>query len=176
LCANHREYVTYAELTFDLTGTPFEYFRKHVLTPARRQRELGDTFTGRTLYLGSPHSPWQVKVYEKTDQIIRVEYVFRLDFLRTQAIHQVDDLLKLRNLDLSRFAMFYDISQAALDQGIAKIKDEKCKKMLSEWPRRHRSLQVLAQTLSYHHIPRVGIFRESAVSAKLREMQRNLVW
>jgi hypothetical protein len=55
-----------------------------------------------SLYFGLPTSRWQLRVYQKTDAIVRVEFVLRLSFLRSNMIEQPVDVLKLSEMELWR--------------------------------------------------------------------------
>jgi len=77
-----RVIVSYAELTFDLTGESVQWFERSIFSSARRFTTLSDDEGRRTFYAGGPTSPWQLRVYEKTADVTRFEFALRRRFLR----------------------------------------------------------------------------------------------
>jgi len=99
---NARIHLSVLEWTFDLDDFDFGYVRSHLVPGRRSLRKFSDDDKKRTLYLGCPTSPWQLRVYEKAETVLRIEFVFRLPFLRAHGIEQPVDVLHLRNVDLWR--------------------------------------------------------------------------
>jgi hypothetical protein len=104
-----RVQVTYVEFTFDVLGYSFAYFRQRLFTRARSTTELGRE-GHKTFYAEKPRSPWQLRVYQKTESIVRVEYALRRAFLRAQRI----DLVRLRNLNVWAPASFQEFNEDRL--------------------------------------------------------------
>ena len=94
-----RVIVSYAELTFDLTGRSVPWFERGTFSSARRFVTLRDEQGRRTFYAGGPTSPWQLRVYEKTNEVTRFEFALRRRFLRQRRISLPQDLELLRYLD-----------------------------------------------------------------------------
>ena len=72
------------------------------------QREFYDSSS--TFYLGSRKSASQVCIYQKREDIVRIEFVLRRAFLRKQQFNQPADILQLSTFDLSerlRFREFH---------------------------------------------------------------------
>jgi hypothetical protein len=94
-----RVIVSYAELTFDVTGRSVQWFERSIFSSARRFVTLNDSSGRRTFYAGGPTSPWQLRVYEKTTEVTRFEFALRRRFLRQRRISRPEDLELLRHLD-----------------------------------------------------------------------------
>jgi len=92
--------VSSLELTFDVWDTTVQDFRRKLLIGSRSFREFQDPAGRQTLYLRTPTSPWQLRVYQKTQSIVRLEFILRLPFLRAHDIHQPLDVLRLAKLEL----------------------------------------------------------------------------
>ncbi len=101
--------VSQLEFTFDVTGFSFPFFREHLLTTAHSVTEVGKQ-DHKTLYIGRPRSPWQLRIYQKTDLLMRVEFVLRRAWLHAHGIEQIDDLLLLRDLHVWTSASFPEFS------------------------------------------------------------------
>ena len=69
------------ELTFDTQEIPIRHFRLHLFTRCRLFQELRDSAGRETFYVGSRRSPWQLRIYQKTSGIVRLEYILNRPFL-----------------------------------------------------------------------------------------------
>lgn len=171
-----RAEVNLIELTFDLRCITILYLRRRLLTRARRYHCQSEPGTCTTLYLGAPRSPWQVRVYQKTASVVRVELILRRAFLKTHNVCTLDDLLLLGRLDLSHLIRVPDIKPAPLNVALRKAS--------SDW--RKTFLPVLLDALPVgnaaeilrkeYGLPLKKIFQPSAVERLLTRMQRRLVW
>jgi hypothetical protein len=85
--------VSQFELTFDM-HTEIEFLAQHALCQLRVER------CKSTIYFGSPHSKWQVRVYEKAPSIVRIEFVLRRGLLRSCGIESLDCVARVTQLDL----------------------------------------------------------------------------
>jgi hypothetical protein len=101
-----RSYISSVELTFDIAGFQIPSLVCGLWSTARTQASFTDRSGRRTFYLGTPRSRWQMRIYQKSEQIVRVEYVFRLPLLRATRIKLPQDLIRLRRIRLGRFARF----------------------------------------------------------------------
>jgi hypothetical protein len=101
-----RSYPANVELTFDITQCSLEHIRE-VCRVATRKRSGITSVTGKTLYYGSPRSAWQLRVYEK-QPALRIEFVFRLPFLRQHGIHAPHDICKLARINLRKLITISD--------------------------------------------------------------------
>jgi hypothetical protein len=104
-------YPSNVELTFDVTGFSIGHFQ-NVCTANRRTGRVLSSDTGATVYYGSPRSNWQLRVYQKK-VALRIEFVFRLPFLRQHDIHTPHDICKLARIDLKHLITFSDPTLAA---------------------------------------------------------------
>lgn len=58
--------VSSLELTFDVTDAEVEYIRQNLIHRAQGgERSLFDEWSNQTIYVGSPRSAWQVRIYQK---------------------------------------------------------------------------------------------------------------
>ncbi|HEV2717023.1 MAG TPA: hypothetical protein VGU64_17295, partial [Terriglobales bacterium] len=57
-------------------------------------------------YLGRPRSPWQIRIYQKSVSIVRVEFVFRLPFLQAKRIYEPQDLIRLGKIRLGALVRY----------------------------------------------------------------------
>jgi hypothetical protein len=172
----YRSQVSQLELTFDITGYPLSYFRQHLFTRARRKRELHDHLGRQTFYAGGPRSPWQLIVYQKTDQVVRVEFKIRRGFLHDRGIESVHDLLRFRRLNLWALVSFREFDDIRLRLALRRVSSSRYNHLFFESPRR-LSLQTLATFLRW----RLGINPDSVLKTSgaehvLRRMQRNFIW
>jgi hypothetical protein len=97
-----RSQVSQAEMTFDFTGTSIGFIKRHLLTTARRFQSYRDELGRETYYVGGFKSPWQVRIYQKRDDVVRFEFIFRREFLRNKGISRPHELVLLRKIDLNR--------------------------------------------------------------------------
>ena len=88
--------VSKIELTFDTQGIPLERFTWELCATARTFREFKGAH-GSTLYVGGVNSPWQLKIYQKSYAIVRIEFTLRSTFLRNLGIVKPHELSLLRN-------------------------------------------------------------------------------
>jgi hypothetical protein len=161
-------------LRFDVLNYPISYFRHRLFTRARSILELGAD-GNKTFYAGKPRSPWQLRVYEKTESVVRVEYVLRREFLSANGIERVDDILRLRDVNIWALASFQEFHEDRLADALAKAPDGWGKDLLSETPRRW-PLRLLAAALRVRcGIDPSGILQRSEVQCLLRDMQDNML-
>ena len=90
--------VSQVELTFDVTGTTIDYVRQHLIHRAQSDARVLSDGERITIYVGSPRSAWQVRIYEKTITVLRLEFILRRSFLSRHGINKPEDLLLLRKL------------------------------------------------------------------------------
>jgi len=102
------------EFTFDVSSPGLETIRKQAIHRARKTYSLRDDTGRRTFYVGSRNSPWQLRVYDKAEGIVRIEFVFRRPFLVRNGLLRPIDLLKLRGFDLETMASFRRVSPERL--------------------------------------------------------------
>jgi hypothetical protein len=170
-----RVQVTYVEFTFDVLGYSFAYFRQRLFTRARSTTELGRE-GHKTFYAEKPRSPWQLRVYQKTESIVRVEYALRRAFLRAQRIEQIEDLVRLRNLNVWAPASFQEFNEDRLAVALEKIPSGWAKSRLQESPHR-LTFRMLSTALRWRcGIDPAPLLRRSKAQHLLRSMQDSVLW
>lgn len=171
-----RARISRLEFTFDLSGTVSELFRRGLFTSAHRVQEIEDARGRLTLYIGSPHSPWQIRAYQKMREVSRFEFVFRLPFLRPQGIDTPHDVLSLKNLDIGRLVWFRELREARLQHALRRFGESWQKHLLLDIAG-DIPLSMLANVLrSQWGVKPDRMFRRSPVEERLRRMRENLVW
>ena len=164
------------EFTRDVS-IPFKFFENHIMASASVRTEE-DELGRKTLYAARPRGPWTLRVYEKTPQLNRVEFVFRHSFLVRAGINGLANLADLKNVDCARLVTFPTICQNALEDFVGRLKGKLAEKQLRiilEWPGR-RPLQDLLDVLKYHGLPGNQILRPSPADKLLADMQKSVVW
>jgi hypothetical protein len=175
-CNGFRSRVAQVELTFDLSRYSFPLLHQQLLSQARSMTELNDDFGNATLYAGTARSPWQLRIYQKTDNCVRVEFVLRPAFLHRNGMDSIEDLLRLRNLDLSALARFMKFREDRLTSILRLRPHFWGKELLMQIPQR-RPLQLLIQVLRYRGRINPEIFlRWSDMHQLIKRMQRNIIW
>ena len=126
--------VSQVELTFDLTGTSVEFLSRSVLSPARKFPSIRGEF-GQTQYVGTLKSHWQVRIYDKTAHVVRVEFVFRREFLRKHSIDAPADLARLRDLDLKALLRLGVVNPEGLKRLENRIAKDYVRRIPARWLR-----------------------------------------
>jgi hypothetical protein len=167
--------ISQVEFTFDVTGYSFPFFREHLLTTAHSVTEVGKP-DRMTLYAGGPRSPWQLRIYQKTDSLMRVEFILRRAWLHAHGIEQLDDLLLLMDLDVWASASFPEFREQRLASALHRMPSCWGKNILLQQPRRP-SLRFLAGVLRWRcGVNPAPLLRHSQADHLLRRMQRKLLW
>jgi hypothetical protein len=162
------------ELTFD-TPLPFETIRRDVQTRARHIREMEDDDGNRSMYIGSPRSPQQLCIYEKTTGVTRVELKLRSKALRAFRIRCLDELLRLRSADVWRFVRWQKLDAFSTAIQIGRKMPERYSRICYSLFRRNPLL--LGRYLRREwRISTAPLLRSSAVQSTLRRMQSKLLW
>jgi hypothetical protein len=168
--------ISQVEMTFDTVGTSIRFLQNGVLTRARRFRLLRDALGNETLYIGGPRSTWQLRIYQKTPEIVRIEFILRRQLLRDQGIFTYEDVNLLGSLDLHRMASFMDLSRAQLRQALEPLPSGWQKTVNLDWVHR-RPLQLLVQTLRRdEHINLEPLLRDSQIQLTLDRMRSEFIW
>jgi hypothetical protein len=96
----YRADVSSAEITFDVARLPYWLATRDLCTRARTLHEISDGNGKRTTYAGSSRSPWQMRIYQKTPGLLRIEFVVRSRFLRKHAIREPQSLYLVKRVPL----------------------------------------------------------------------------
>ncbi|MCU1307454.1 MAG: xerD 1 [Acidobacteriaceae bacterium] len=108
--------VSRVELTCDVNCASVRELDAHLVTRAERVLHMVDSNGHKTLYVGAPASPWQLRIYDKAPGIVRVEFVLKNRFLREKGIAGLMDICRLRELDFNRLASFQDFDYRELNR------------------------------------------------------------
>jgi hypothetical protein len=173
-CKGFRSSMSGIEFTCDVS-IPFRYFENHILTRAHSVRTMEDVRGRQTLYAGAPGGQWMLRIYQKTKNTTRVEFVLRHAFLAKAGMNDLDDLGALKDVSWNRLVQFPSVCQRALEELIRGKATGKQSKFILEWPRR-RPTAVLLEVLRYYGLPGNDILRPSAVEQRLAEMQKSFEW
>jgi hypothetical protein len=169
-----RSSVCSAELTFDLTGTTIAFFTRHLYTTARTFNLITDARGGKTLYIGCRRSPWQLRIYDKTQDVVRFEFVFRRAFLRRYGIERPCQLLLLRTIDLRRMVKLLRLDRQRI-RDIENDSNDYRRRVLCTLARWSTTKQFSA-LLKERGTGRPDFFTPCALEEKLRLMQQRLIW
>ena len=170
----HRNILRAVEFTFD-TSIPFGFFETHVLTRAQSVRTLTDGRNRQTLYAGAPGARWFLRVYQKTYDVTRVEFVLRHAFLEKRGIGDLENLGALKDLELNRMVRFPAICQRAFEDLIRETFVGKQLETLSRWPG-HWFSRTLLEVLEDFGLAGEQILRVSAEEQLLKRMQGGFRW
>lgn len=120
--------VTCAELTFDLHYDQRSLARQ-IFSTARGRTQLTDERGWQTTYVGGPKSGRQLRIYQKTQDVVRLEIILRRQSLIRMGIYSPEELLFLRNVDFRRLISFHELDAARFHR----VVDRKVKE---RWRRR----------------------------------------
>jgi hypothetical protein len=112
--AGYKAKVSAVEMTFDTRDIPLARFTRDLCTRARLFKEF-DGDQGSTVYVGGANSPWQLRIYQKTFSVVRIEFILRSTFLRSHNIFAVQDVYRLRKTKLWNYVSFREVDQSQGD-------------------------------------------------------------
>jgi hypothetical protein len=164
-----RHEVEALEFTAD-TSLEMQHCRRDLFTPARTVYEVGDRNGKSMLCVGSPRSAWQLRLYNKTDSILRCHLT-----LRKLRLSNARDVGYFCTVDLSRFATWLEIAAPMtallrLNTQGAGWRLQTCAEILD------RSTRGFVRMARVDHGVRNLWLRPSAMESRLRHMQRNFIW
>lgn len=166
------------ELTLDFNGIPPDFFRRNLFSPAHKFNSIVDEMGRETHYFGGPTSAMQAYAYQKTRAVTRLEFRLKRPFLRQHGITSIADLVKLRNIDLSR-----QLRVRELDAGTAEALVERVaavdpgdirRRILVMWLRDLPVREVVSASKKYFGGSN-ELMKVSLLEAHLHRMQRELV-
>jgi hypothetical protein len=169
-----RSELSMVEFTFDVSSPGLETIRKQAIHRARRTRSLVDDEGRRTFYVGSRYSPWQLRVYDKADGIVRIEFVFRRPFLVKHGLLRPIDLLKLRVFDLETLVRFRRVSPEHLEEA-APDRSAKWREGIVRWA----ELWPISELPAYLRSQRIKpgtVLRRTQLQRKIGRMQKRFIW
>jgi hypothetical protein len=136
---------------------------------------LGAPETGATLYIGSPLSRMQCVIYDKRDDVVRIECRLGRETLKRKKIRKPAELLKLRSsFELRELVCFRDVSESGLEQATKSWSTEG-KAMARDFAfRRLRSQLVLF--LRANNVPLESVLPLSKTHERVQAMIWRLYW
>jgi hypothetical protein len=169
----YRSLISLVELTFDTEGVSLDRFGRELCSRAQI-REFQNGRGKVSLYVGGPRSPWQLRIYNKTPWIVRLEFVLRNVYLRAHHIRRPQDVLFLRKTDLGRLVGFREVSQAGGYALPARIREPWLERGLTLPPAVPAS--IVQKELRQAGVNPARWVVPSKREALLREMQNHMVW
>jgi hypothetical protein len=162
------------EWTFDVSSPGLEIIRRQAIHLARRTCSLRDD-TGRcTHYIAARASAWQIRAYQKTENIVRIEFILRRPFLVKNGFLHPIDLLKLRVFDLEQLVTFRQVSPEHLERA-APDRSAKWREGIVRWPERW-PISKLPSYLRDQGIPPGKVLRRTQLQRKIERMQKQFIW
>lgn len=159
------------EITFDLSEPSVEFFRRHASTAARKLTWLAND-RGNSFYCGTRNSAWQLIVYDK-QPVVRCEFILRRQFLRSIGINLPHEIVRLRTLDLRRLVRIQEVDPQKL--ALSSHPSGYVQRVIRSWAERLSSRDFIEGMRASGRRPNNWL-RPCAVEAKLRRMQRRLIW
>jgi hypothetical protein len=173
MCQRYRLYVSSAEFTFDITGFPVWRLVRELCSKAQIS-ERGGEDGSHTVYVGSPRSCWQARIYRKTFSTARVEFMLHRDFLRSHGIHRPQDLLRLKQIPVWDLLGFRKIDRPCGRELPPRLRNPWLLRDFKVPPDMPTSI-VLAELRKERVDPQNWIVPSDA-ELLLRKMQQNFVW
>lgn len=171
--------ISQVELTFDLLGPSVEFLRRGIFSSAHRFRTIRDDEGRETYYIGGRTSPWQVRIYQKTQRVVRLEWVFRRPFLRQQGITQIGELKKLCTVDLTRRIWLRELDTAALKKLERRVRESEAedvrRRILLRWFRDLPLRTSIPRAKKHFGAQPKKLALQSPVGERLRRMQSQLL-
>jgi hypothetical protein len=166
--------VSWIEMTYDLTGETVYGVYQQVFSRAC----FGPRYFGRigleTFYRGTRKSSWSLRVYSKTPEVTRFEYIFRRSFLCRKGITEAHDLTRLRMINLRRIATCRVVDQYELGSLLARLRQPAVDFIL-RLATSHPQLAERALRKEYR-LDTTKAFPVSDLQLKLERMQQNFIW
>jgi hypothetical protein len=164
------------ELTFDLKRVSVPKLQQQIVHRARQWQELQDVGRRKTLYIGSPASSWQLRIYDKTKRVVRLELILQQKFLSDLGIRQPDAIVRLRSLQLRQYFSLRRFSPSRIAAATKGWRDEYWQDMAREWESDGRPLQMLCRMLGGKGDTTGRLFPRSGLQRTVEKMQKNRVW
>lgn len=164
--------VSEVELTFDVDDWSTETLYVGVTSRAEHH------YVKETLYIGQRKSNWQVRLYPKADNVARVEFILRRQFLKSCGIEGVDEVLKLKAVEIWDKIRIQEIDTAALEANLAEF-------VLPEWKQetmlflaRKYTVQETKEILKrgYGNTTKESALVDSTIQLLLETMQKAFLW
>jgi hypothetical protein len=167
-----------AELTFDFKKrASVLYLYRHMIHGARRVEELSDIAGNTTVYIGSPKSPWEIRIYDKAKAkgVVRLELILRRNLLFGYGIRQPDTVVTLRSMKLKSMFSLRRFARARLAAATNGWRDVVRRDIVGEWEEYGGTAQLLCRMLRGRG-DESRLFPQSGLQRTVEKMQRNLIW
>jgi hypothetical protein len=168
--------VSSIEFTFDVTGTTIDYLLRHLIYRAKKDARVLSDGERRTIYVGSPRSAWQVRIYDKRRPVLRIEFVLRRASLSRWGISRPEDLLLLRRLNVWELLSIRRFSASSAARVTRDWDDAAAKELVLTWGEYRRPLRLLPRILKNHGVHPHQVLRRTCLQRKLEAMQRRFIW
>jgi hypothetical protein len=169
--------VSKVELTFDVTGATIVYVLWHIIHRAQNDIRVLSDGERTTIYVGSPRSAWEVRIYEKTRSgVLRLEFILRRSFLSRHGINKPEDVLLLRKLKVWDLLSVRRFSASNAARVTETWDNEIGKELVRTWGEYRRPLRSLPRILKNHGVHPYEVLRRTRLQEKLEDMQKRLLW
>jgi hypothetical protein len=144
---------------------------------ARSFVELSDLDGRTTVYIGSPKSPWQIRIYDKAKPkgIVRLELILRRNLLFDYGIRQPDTVVTLRSMELKSMFSLRRFAPARLAAATNGWRDVVRRDIVGEWEQYGGTAQLLCRMLRGRG-DEGRLFPRSGLQRTVEKMQQNLIW
>jgi hypothetical protein len=161
--------VSSIELTFDVTDTTVDYIQQGDV------RVLTDEWGSKTIYVGSPRSAWQVRIYQKNLWVVRIEFILRKQFLSKSGISSLEEVLLLSTINIWQLLSVRRFSRSSAKRATKKL-NELVRSVIVDSSRFNRPRDTVLFVLRRNRINPTLIFKKTNLQRKLETMQRRLIW
>jgi hypothetical protein len=172
LCSRARHSVSNVELTFDTDRFRPTECLQTIFSKAKVTEQ--PSATRQTVYVGTPHSDWQLRIYEKTRSITRVEFILRSAALRRMEISRAEDLIRLRTAQLHDLVTWRQFRPVTTGFVLPHRPAYKKRALLSMTRRGAQGAEKLLRT--QYGLQTALLLEPAPVASLLKHMQRRLVW
>ena len=165
--------VSNVELTFDVSSFSFSDVLRSAVYRAVQTTEFGDEANGRTFYIGSVKSFWFACIYQKREDVLRLELKLRRGFLSSKGLNHPDDLVGLRTLELSKLFSLRRFSHSRITtatNGWPETAQDWCQRSAK------KPLWLVNRILSGNGLVADRLLPKSRNQLQLESMQRLLIW
>ncbi len=170
--------VSVLELTLDSERVARWRLCQEALYRARTWREISDACGRRkTRYIGSRASDVQLRIYDKTDRVVRLEFVLRSGYLRPHGITHPLDLVRLRAGQVWQLFSLRSCSAARIWAATGSWwRNPHGRELLCEWRKRGLPNQELAAVLREGRADVGRVLVKSGLQQKYEKMLGKLIW
>jgi hypothetical protein len=169
-------YVSSLELTFDIRDVSPAYIARHLIKRARGEVRTVSDGKRDTLYIASPRSAWEVRVYEKRQDVLRIEFVLRRTFLARHGINSLEDVIALRRLPIWNLFSIRRFSETCAWKVTKNWDNDVARELVVTWGQYRYQFDGLSRLLQEHRVDPRLVLRRAEVQRRLEQMQRRFIW